>query len=88
MTRTCLYLLSCLKTPDSKRTVHLSSTPQLAIHLTKSLCAFVDVYNIRWWDTPETICLPGLFTKLVAHSASRDTQVSVAAVLLSVSFNK
>ena len=71
----CMYLIVCLKTPESRRTAQLSSTPQLAIYLCKSLCAFVDIFDIRWWDSYETICMPILFTKLVAYSASRDTQV-------------
>ena len=69
--------MACLKEPNSRRTSQLYFTPQLAIHLTKSLCSFVDIYNIKWWESHETVCLPIIFTKLVAHNANRDIQVRI-----------
>ena len=72
-----MFLLGCLKVPNAKRVTLMSFTPQLAINLTKSLCSFIDVYAIRWWETYETCCLPAIFTKMVAYNASRDIQVSL-----------
>lgn len=50
--------------------------PQLTINLTKNLTSFIQVYNIRWWESYETTCLPIIFTKLVSYSSTRDTQVN------------
>lgn len=75
ITRSGLFLLGCLKVPEAKRMTLMSFTPQLAINLIQSLCLYIDLYNIRWWETYETICLPVMFTKLVAYNASRNIQV-------------
>ncbi len=82
ITRSGMFLLGCLKIPDAKRMTLMSFTPQLAINLTKSLCSFIDVYNIRWWETYETCCLPIIFTKMVAFNASRNIQVSFTSIYL------
>ncbi|KAI9561883.1 hypothetical protein GHT06_012845 [Daphnia sinensis] len=80
ITRSGLFLLGCLKVPEAKRMTLMSFTPQLAINLIKSLCLYIDLYNIRWWETYETICLPLIFTKLVAYNASRNIQVTCAGL--------
>lgn len=80
ITRSGLFLLGCLKVPEAKRMTLMSFTPQLAINLIQSLCLYIDLYNIRWWETYETICLPVMFTKLVAYNASRNIQVTCAGL--------
>lgn len=77
ITRSGIFLLGCLKVPEAKRMTLMSFTPQLAINLIKSLCSYIDLFNIRWWETYETVCLPIIFTKIVAYNASRDIQVII-----------
>lgn len=70
-----MYLIGCLKIDGGKRTAQLSFTPQLAIHLCKSLCDFITVFNIKWWESYETVCLPIALARLVEYSAKHDVQV-------------
>lgn len=75
ITRSALFLLGCLKVPEAKRMTLMSFSPQLTINLIKSLCLYINLYEIRWWETYETVCLPVILTKIVGYNASHDIQV-------------
>ena len=80
ITQACLYLLGIFKHPDSKRLTQVGFSSQLAIVLIEAVCSFIGVYNIRWWETVETIYLPYILHSVVDHKASCNSQVTCAGL--------